>query len=247
MELITNDDWQWAGQDYKVAFATTSDPRVLAVIERENEYGGNHIGGDAYAPAFYIERGSVDEAGSTFTDDASRHIAERYAEARSRLVNWHYGRRGKYQLDYERIVRRWLRIFHATTIDSASSSIDRGTEVTIFNTPTWREHIGGVGPDPLREDCLAGDQESWKAALDGEVFGVGWASNVGRVMDDGETPNPLDVAWTLSTEVWGFLGEEYAKREAAGFEHGDPDLDPMLDFDEPGFVEHSDRMAESAS
>ena len=236
MDLITNDNWQWAGDEYKIAFATTNDPRVLALIEREDEWGGDHIDDEGAAPAFYLDPDPT-PAGTTFMDDASETIARRYADARSFAVNARYGR-GSQRLhavwhDADEFVRRYLRIFHGTVFDRVRSSIDQNTEVVIFSTPTWREHIGGVAGDELRVDALGGDVEEWTAALGGDVFGVGWATNVGRVMDDGETPNPLDAEWTRNVECWRLLGEEYAKREAAGFEYGEPPhLEPLLDFDE---------------
>lgn len=250
MDLITNDDWQWAGQDYKVAFATTNDPRVLAVIEREGEWGGGLIEDDGAAPAFYLD-GGVAPAGSTFMDDESERIAKRWVDAHYVAVNSRYGRNSQrlhaVWRNPDEFVRRYMRIFHGTVFDRVRSSIDQNTEVLILSTPTWRKHIGGVAGDELRLDALGGDVEQWTAALGGDCFGIGWASNVGRVMDQEEDIDPTDGAWTMSIECWRFLGEQYAKDTAADFECGDPDLDPMLDFDEPGFVEHSDRMAESAS
>lgn len=251
MDITTNEDWQWADDEYEVAFATTSDPRVLAVIKREDEWGGDHIQDEGAAPAFYFDPEPT-PAGTTFMDDASQSIAQRYLEARVFVVNARYGP-GSQRLravwrDADEFVRRYLRIFHGTVFDRVRSTIDQGTEAVIFSTPTWREHIGGVAGDELRVDALGGDVEEWEAALSGNVFGVGWATNVGRVMDDGETPNPTEDPWTMSIECWGFLGEEYAKREALEFwKLGEPPhLEPLLDFDEPGFVEHSDRMADAS-
>ncbi|QUE25633.1 hypothetical protein SEA_SADLAD_87 [Microbacterium phage SadLad] len=248
MDITVHEDWQWVGNSFEVAFATTSDPRVLAIIQREDEFGGNPIDGDAYAPAFYFDN-VITEAGSTFMDDESRHIAQRFREARRHFVNWHYRNAGqRRQMDYDTVAARYLRIFHDTVVAHADSSLQPGLRAWIFSTPTWREHVGGVGPDPLREDALAGDIEAWEAALGGDIFGVGWATNVGRVMDDGETPDPTDAPWTMSIECWGFLGEEHAKREALQFwDYGEePHLEPLLDFDEPGFVEHTDRLADAS-
>lgn len=251
MDITTNNDWQWAGDHYQVAFATTSDPRVLAVIEREDEYGGGHIDGDVYAPAFYFERGRKSAAGSTFMDHDSEEIAEVWATARYYFVNYHYRKAGRRPLDYDTVTARYMRIFHNTTVAEVSSSIDRDSTVYIFNTPTWREHIGWTDeyaaqqPVDIRltDEVLAGDVDSWQAALDGDVYGIGWATNVGRVMHDDEEIDPRDVAWTMNIECWGFLGEEYAKEAAARFECGTPDLEPMLD--DPDIFGDAKRVIES--
>lgn len=240
MDITTNDDWQWVDGSYPgIAFATTSDPRVLAIIQREEDWGGGHIDGDAYAPAWYFDtwRNKINKAGSTFRDNASTRIMERLHEARTEF---------RHRRMHSDVMERWLKIFHDTVFEQVKSSIDSETQVIILSTPTWREHVGGVAGDPLRKDALGEDVEAWEAALGGDIFGVGWATNVGRVMDQEEELNPTDGVWTVNLECWGFLGEQYAKDSAADFEHGDPDLDPMLDFDEPGFVEHSDRMADAS-
>ncbi|AYB70199.1 hypothetical protein SEA_ONEIAGILLIAN_89 [Microbacterium phage OneinaGillian] len=234
MDITTNDDWQWVGSEYKTAYATTSDPRVLAVIERDDEWGGGHVDGDIYAPAWYFDtwRGEINEAGSTFRDDASTHIMERLLEARGRF---------RYAHKHSDVMERWLKIFHETVLEQVKSSIDRETQVVILSTPTWREHVGGVAGDPLRKDALGGDVEAWEAALSGNVYGIGYATNESRLMDGDD----IDFdAWTVDIESYGYLGEEYAKRAASDFEVGDPGLPEMLPLgDEPGFIEHTDRIA----
>lgn len=280
MELTTNDDWEWVGNECKVAYATTSDPRVLAVIERDDEYGGGHIDGDAYAPAFYFERGGKSAAGSTFTDAASDEIAEAYATARYYYVNRKYIRPKAPPISVEAMTERYMRCFWGTSVATVRSSIDQGTEVAIFNTPTWRAHVGitdervdrfevnsvatypGTGwiketveaeteeqaraihlvnhPDEgrmitvvERETVLAGDIHDWQAALNGEVYGIGYATNVARVMDDGFDIDLNDGQWTVDSWLCGgFLGEEYAKESAARFDAGTPDLPEMIEEDD---------------
>lgn len=280
MDITTNDDWEWVGGEYKVAYATTSDPRVLAVIERDDEESADRvIDGDCYAPAFWYDRnrGGLDPAGATFMDDASREIAERVEQARDHFL---------WRRLPNTTIARYAWIFHETMFEQVSSTIDRDAQVVIFNTPTWREHVGftdeqidrfevtsitGPGQGVIteivqakteaearavhlaehvdtgrwitlveRETTLKGEASTWQAYLDGDVFGIGYAVNEGRVLDEGE----IDFdAWTVDMQVWGFIGEEYAKRSAAEFEGGDPDLDEMLDLEEPGFVEHTDHLA----
>lgn len=237
MDITTNNDWTFVGDDYKVAFATTSDPRVLAVIRNQSDQdgvGGAYIDGDCYAPAFYFERGRKDTAGSTFMDSESERIAEAYSNARDYFVNQHYRHAGRRQMDYSRALERYMRIFWDTTFVEQSSSVIRGMEVTIFNTPTWREHIGwtdeyaATQPEDIRfTTILDGERKEWEGALDGDVFGIGWAVNEARRLDDGE----IDYDdFEESIEVWSFIGEDYAKESAARFDGGTPTLQPMLDF-----------------
>ena len=82
MNITTNDDWTWVGGSYEIGFATTDDPRVVAVIQRDDERSADEtIDGDVYAPAFWYDRdrGGFTRAGSTFMDAASEEIAERVA------------------------------------------------------------------------------------------------------------------------------------------------------------------------
>ena len=209
MTLQTNDDWT-LNEDRQ--YATTSDPRVLAVIERDED-GDYRIDGDAYAPAFYIENGRPTPAGSTFMDDASEEIADSYAGARSYFVNSHYAKGGP-QMDYDTVTERYLRIFHDTLIYTVQ-------DVVILNTPSWREHIG---IDQLDEHTLAVQADDWCAALDGEVYGVGYAVNEDRTDPDEEID--LDD-WDVTIECWGYVGETYAQNSAASFENGEPKLAPI--------------------
>lgn len=211
MPLLTNDDWTLNG-DHQ--YATTNDPRVIAIIERDQDYGGGHIDGDVYAPAWYFDtwREELDDAGSTFRDDASEHIMSRLADAR-----WRFRHK---RLSFD-VVERWLRIFHDTTMRQVKSSIDREAQVVILNTPSWREH---VGLDSYDEHILDGDVESWQAAMSGEVYGIGYAVNEDRTDPDEEID--LDD-WDITVEVWGYLGETYAQNAAASFENGEPDIKPV--------------------
>lgn len=267
MDLQVTSDWTF-DSDYKRGFARTSDPRVLAVVEREDEYGGGHIDGDAYAPAFYWDRnhgGIESTAGSTFMDDESKAIMDRLVEARGRF----YDNRQKWA-----VVERYLRVFHGTTMAQVSSTIDRDAQVVILNTPTWREHVGmddseidrfevnsvtGPGQNVVKEvvsasseaeareihltnhadegryitvveraHALTGDIAEWQGALDGDVFGIGWATLEERRLEDDEEID-LDE-WDVEIQSWSYIGEDYAKESAARFDAGTPDLPLMLDI-----------------
>lgn len=285
MNITTNDDWTWVGGSYEIGFATTDDPRVVAVIQRDDERSADEtIDGDVYAPAFWYDRdrGGFTRAGSTFMDAASEEIAERVEQARDRFM---------YRRLPNTVIARYAWIFHETTFEQVSSTIDRDAQVVIFNTPSWREHVGitadlldrfkvtsitGPGQGvitetvqagteleaqaihlaqhPLeegrrvtrveRETALTGEVETWQGYLNGDVFGIGWAVNEGRVLDDGHEIDLEDTNWDIEIQCWGFIGETYAQQSAAAFEHGEPELEELLQFEEPGFVEHTDRMAE---
>jgi hypothetical protein len=222
MDITTNNDWTDVGNDYKIQYATTSDPRIVAVIERDEEYGGGHIDGDAYAPAFYWDRvwGQIDgEAGSTFVGDA-RRILERIIDARAHFQHknmpW-------------ATVERYARVYHGTTMVQVSSSIDRDAQVVILNTPEWREHIGFTG-DAFDPEVLKGNEADWTAALDGDVYGIGYAVYEARVTDE-EDIDLEDGNWDIQILCGGELGEDYAKRTASDFTVGTPsNLHPLLDF-----------------
>lgn len=253
-------------------WAETNDPRVLLVIQRDNEYGGGHIDGDVYAPAFYWDRQwgrKESEAGSTFMDDESKRILEVLIEGRSRFQHKHI---------HSDVWERWAWIFHGTTFEQVSSSIDRDAQVVILNTPSWRKHVGmdddainrfevnsvtGPGQAHIEETvtatteaearrihleshpdegrfittvkrvtALSGDVHDWTAALDGDVYGVGWATNEARRLPDDEPIDLVDGSWDINIECWGFLGEEYAKQTAIDGDYGGPVLPEMLPIEE---------------
>jgi len=222
---LVADLWTW-DDDYRRAWAPTTDPRVLAVGRRG--------------------------------DDESDELAERSTTARSSCVNWHYSHPGHRQLDYERMLARWLRIFHDATAETVDSTVHQGYSALILNTPSWREHVGATEPTTWRvtsvtapgqgfretthdvetaeaaavahvrevaggEDAtrritsaervsiLAGDVETWQAYLDGEVFGIGYA-----ILDDDDEDGgvALDLTHVVTMTSWGYYGETYAMEEA---------------------------------
>lgn len=129
--------------NYNVAFERTDDPRVLAVIQRDPEPFAPD--GDAFAPAYFVDHGRAHAAGHTYTDSESDELVERYLDARDYWVNWHYDRTGKYagkRLNVDRMLERWLRIFHDAAMVEVSSTIHRDDDVLIFDTPGWRAHVG---------------------------------------------------------------------------------------------------------
>lgn len=77
-----------------------------------------------------------------------------------------------------------------------------------------------------RITSLDGDAAEWQAFLDGDVFGVGYAVNEARTIDDGE-PDIDD--FDVEIECWGFAGDKYAMREAhEAADYAATKLDPIL-------------------
>lgn len=217
MDITTNDDWTWVGDDYKVAFATTDDPRVVAVIERDDDSRtiAELFDGDLVDPMIYVEY----RHGLSFNHQAGDDNGE--AELMQRAYDT-WGWNGT--------ARRWLWIFHGIAAENAKGGYDRSGNWIVATSHAFREACG-LEPHATYEEARKGCEAMAKelgCALDGDIFGVGYATNEARVMDDGFEIDPTDGSWTMSTVCWGFIGEEYAKREAATFGYESPDLPEML-------------------
>lgn len=217
MDITTNDDWQWAGDSYDVAFATTSDPRVVAVIERDTEQAIFELfDGDAINPIIYVDH----RRGLKFSHEAG------YDGGEAELMQRAYDEWG-----WDGTARRWLWIFHGIAAENAYGGQDRDGNWIVATSTAFIEHIGNephATYEDARQDCMDMAKEVGYA-LDGDVYGIGYATAVNRVMDDGEPIDPTDVRWTMDIQCWGFIGEEYAQRSAASFEAGEPVLEEMLD------------------
>lgn len=209
-------------------YAETSDPRVLVVVEQDTDAQGPD--GDAYAPAYWIAtRGYgmhvVGNAGSTFDD---RDAADSWVAAFDRAPRRRY-------LDREDFADRFMRVFHDTAVARVSTS---DGWILLLNTPAYRVHVGIDNADGTRalngagepiDDSIAygleGELETFKAWVDGDVYGVGYAVDAGRVLEDAE----IDFSrYEVSLECWGFYGLEYAREAALGMEYGAPELAPLL-------------------
>lgn len=241
MDITTNDDWTWVGDDYKVAYATTSDPRVLAVIERDDDVSFERcLDGDAINPTYMVGGIRVSHVGG-YDDDED--LAERIIEAERRFMyaagyRWN-GLSADMMVKASAMTARWAWIFHGTTYLRGNYGYNSAYDVLVLSTPAFREHVGADGEREKAQ--LDVDNMSTEIAniADGDVFGIGWATNEGRVLDE----NEIDFdEWTVDMQVWGYVGEKYAQDSAAAFEAGDPDLPPMLEL-EPRFTEHTDHLA----
>lgn len=238
--LITCQEWH-DENDYKQAWAPTNDPRIVAVIERDEEASFSvNLDGDAILPVFLVERGSVDHAGGYEGDSSS--IASRIVEARDRFryaAGYRYnGLRSDVMVKADEMTARWAWIFHGTTFHRGGYGYNHDYDVLVLNTPEFREHVGVGEFEAVKtqsnEEVRAEAQE-WadgmssevSAIADGEVYGIGYAVIAERVTE--EEPFDFDAA-EVNIEVWGFVGEDYAKREAGDFSAGSPELPLLLDF-----------------
>lgn len=225
MQLITCEDWteQSTGHDHhetEYTFAQTNDPRVLAVIQRD-EYAeiGQLYDGDAINPIIYVDHGY----GLRFSNQAGYDGGEA-EKMQAAYDHWGWG---------DATARRYLWIFHGIAAENANGGYDRSGNWIVATSTEYLKHIGTEDSDlpatydEAREDCKAIAQDlEW--ALDGHVYGVGWAINEGRRLRDDEEIDLRDGNWEVDIQCWGFVGEEYAKREAAAFYSGEPSLPEMI-------------------
>jgi hypothetical protein len=214
MNVFVSTEWQdySRGDDY-FWFAETSDPRVVAVIQRDNDAQISELyDGDAINPVIYVEH----RWGRKFSWVAG------YKGDEAEVIQ-----RANEQFDWP-IARRYLWIFHGIAAENAHGGYDRSGNWIVATSRVYREHIGNEEPETYeeaRQDCEAIAKDV-SDALDGYVYGVGWATNEARLLHDDEDIDLTD--WDVNIECWGHVGEEYAKSTAAGFEFGDPRLPEML-------------------
>lgn len=219
--LTITGPWEW-DSEYRCKFAPTSDPRVVAVIERDSEPSAPD--GDVYAPAY--------RATPTYAWSPTRPtLAAGYdaPDALDILAAFQRadGRLGENRGWTPETVDRYLRIFHGAAVRVIPTRRYRNDEpIVVLDTPAWREHVGiEGGPDKSHLDGDISELTNW---LDGDVFGIGYGVYVERVIDTGGS---LDIEdYEITIECWGFYGEDYAIESAAAFEYGAPDLPTMLDL-----------------
>ena len=225
MSINVTSPWVF-DSDYKCAYAETTDPRVLAVIERDNDASFSQcLDGDAIFPTYMVESGRVRHIGGF---DGDLDFANRVVEARDRFqyaAGYRYdGLRIEHVTKADEMLTRWAWIFHGTTLNRGHYGYNYAYDILVLNTPGFREHIGHEEPQEF-VDSMADEIEH---IADGDVYGIGWATFEERVLDDGE---PIDLDdWNIDIQCWGFVGEEYAKQSAASWEAGAPELHTMLTF-----------------
>lgn len=228
MELKVTGEWNYT-DDYQKAYARTNDPRVLAVIERDDDVTFERsFDGDAIPPMFMVHRERVSYTGGYEGDE---ELAQRIVDARDRF---RYGAGYRYNgLSHahisrsEEVLARWAWIFHGTVFNRSEYGYGSAYDIIVMDTPEYREHTGDVRTDreTLQQgvDIVAGEVEH---VAEGDVFGIGWATLEARVLEDDE-PIVFEE-WETTIECWGFIGEEYAMESAAAFEAGEPRLPVML-------------------
>ena len=209
-------------EDYTTYYAQTDDPRVLAVIVRDDDATFERcLDGDAILPTFMIDRDTPSHVGGY---DEDTELAQRIIEARDRF-QYAAGYR------YDEALARWAWVFHGTTLNRGHYGYNYAYDILVLNTPGFREHIGHAEPQTRDEAQKWVDSMTSEIAniADGDVYGIGWATFEERVLEDGE---PIDLDdWNIEAQCWGFVGEEYAKESAARWEAGAPELPAMLPID----------------
>lgn len=201
--------WNW-NSAYTIAWHETDDPRIVAVIQRDDYAESPDY--DAQAPTFlgYGYGSRADTSVIGYGDVEAIAACQRAMYAYDATTG-----RG--------IAYRYLRAFHGITAHYVSSSIDQYSWAIVLDSPEWRAAMG-IAPDAeLSTEDIAG---AVRAYLDGEVYGIGYAVIPGRVTD--ETEFDFDSS-DVTMECWGFYGEDYARSAALAFESGKPVLPEMLE------------------
>lgn len=217
MHIITCDDWtEHASGGWEYEWAPTSDPRVLAVIQRDEHAEISELyDGDAINPIIYVEH----VHGLRFN-----HVAG-YDGGEAELMQRAYDEWG-----WDGTARRWLWIFHGIAADNAPGGYDRSGNWIVATSREFREHVGITEEPATYDEALedvAAIRDDLSNALDGYVYGIGWAVNESHRLHDDEDID-LDDGWEIDIQCWGFVGEDYAKAEAASFADGNPRLPEML-------------------
>lgn len=195
----------WVEGDYNqpYQYAPTSDPRVLALIKRDDTTSISELfDGDAINPIYYRD----------WRENGLSHVGgwddEDVASAWSHAYTYRWSR------DSSEFADRFVRIFYGATVAHVAGGYDRDGEYLVFDTPDYREHVGGGGE--FAQEAVDEMAKEIVRALDGEVFGVGYALNEERT-DFDEDIDLDDSAWSLNLECWGFVGERNARVEALDY------------------------------
>jgi hypothetical protein len=197
-------------------WAETEDPRVLAVIEYDDDARIDDLyDGDAINPVIYVEH----HYGLKF-----RWVAG-YDGGEAELMQKAYDQWG-----WDGTARRYLWIFHGIAADNANGGYDRDGNWIVATSTAYRKHVGNEEPASYAEalEDVAAIVTDLSDALDGYVFGAGYATNEARRLPDDEPIDLTDGSWEIEIQCWGFVGEKYARETALNFEDGRPDLPEML-------------------
>lgn len=197
-------DWNWT-DDYSMAWSATGDPRIVAVIQRDDDDNPPDCGAPTLLIYGYGSRAQFTDVGESDNGaclgwiNAYRHAGEDFAN-------------------------RFVSVFYGATIHHLSSSIDRYAWAIVFDSPEWRADCGIEPGAELSRDDIAGDMQAW---LDGDVYAIGYAVIESRITD--ELPFDIDAA-EVTIESYGYFGDDYAMLAALDFECGSPDLETLIDW-----------------
>lgn len=196
-------EWNW-DDNYRHAWGETDDPRVFAVITRDDDYRATDLLDMCELdPVILGYEYGYHRASLTIVNHlhgAGNTCAELYdlAEHFVRALE-HFG--ADERLD------RWTRLYLGRVPVYVPSSVDRYSWAVVLLTPEdAAKHTRGSEGGTVAEV---------RAVLDGEVFGAGAA-----VLPDRVAPRDVEAAEVIDAaemECWGYVGEEYAKDEALGF------------------------------
>lgn len=231
MSINVTSDWMF-NSDYMCAYAETTDPRVLAVIARDNDASFSQcLDGDAIFPTYMVESGRVRHIGGF---DGDLDFANRVVEARDRFqyaAGYRYdGLRIEHIAKADEMLARWAWVFHSTTLNRGHYGYNYTYDILVLNTPEYRAHVGAEEQSREKaQEFVDSMSDEIEHIANGDVYGIGWATFEERVLDDGE---PIDLDdWNIDIQCWGFVGEAYAKESAARWEAGAPELHTMLPID----------------
>lgn len=216
-KLSLHSDFTFVGDNYKLAYRETDDPRLVVLVERdENVTLAQAFDGDALLPVY--SRGYRDSGRLTFEGG---YEDDEVAEAWTRAYQHRWARDGVEFAD------RFVRAFYGAEVEHVEGGYRPDFECVVFDTSNFRAHIEDPrGVDRSRESVKSMADEV-RNVLDGDVYGIGYAVNAGRVTDE----TPVAECWDdfdQNIECWGFIGDEYAATAAADFEMGRPELHPLL-------------------
>ena len=202
--MSDRNSWNWS-DDYSMAWSATGDPRIAAVIQRDDNAPAPDFGAPALLAHGYGSRAQFTDAGES--DNGAR-------------LGWI----NAYRHAGEDFATRFVSVFYGATIHHLSSSIDRYAWAIVFDSPEWRADYEIELDAELSRDDIAGYIAAY---LDGDVYAIGYAVIESRVTD--ELPFDIDAA-EVTIECGGFYGAEYAMHSALDFDHGSPDLETLIDW-----------------
>lgn len=215
-------DWT-PNSDDTMEFAPTDDPRVFATLTLDpapftpDDCGTpTTITGSGWSiqPDAALHTCGCTNADETFDVDTVLDALGHYGETPQELGN------------PESLTVRYLRAFHGVLrVEFARSQVDQYAWVATFVTGAWCDHVGLAHDSTQVTDAsILGD---WRDYMDGEVYAVGYAVNVDRVMHDGLiVVDDLEITWDYGG-VYGRENAESMALESAVAEADLPDLLPL--------------------